>query len=87
VRSLLKKLKLNFKQNMVNLNKVMIMGNLCRDPELKALPSGANVANMSIATNRVWNDKEGNKQEEVEFHNIVVFGKQAEIDSRLSRGD
>ena len=56
----------------------MVYGNLTRDPEMKALPSGANVTNMSIATNRVYNDKDGNKQEEVEFHNIVVFGKQAE---------
>lgn len=60
------------------LNKAMVFGNLTRDPEMKALPSGSNVTSMSIATNRVYNDKDGNRQEEVEYHNIVVFGKQAE---------
>ena len=60
------------------LNKVMVYGNLTRDPELKALPSGSNVTSMSIATNRTWNDKDGKKQEEVEYHNVVVFGKTAE---------
>lgn len=60
------------------LNKAIIIGNLTRDPELKALPSGMNVATFSLATNRVWKDKNGDKQEEVEYHNIVVFGKQAD---------
>jgi single-strand DNA-binding protein len=60
------------------LNQAMVYGNLCRDVELKALPSGSSVASMSVATNRTWNDKDGKKQEEVEYHNIVVFGKQAE---------
>lgn len=60
------------------LNQAIIYGNLTRDPELKALPSGQNVATMSVATNRTWNDKDGKKQEEVEYHNIVVFGKTAE---------
>lgn len=60
------------------LNKVMVYGNLTRDPEMKALPSGQNVTSMSIATNRTWNDKDGKKQEATEYHNIVVFGKQAE---------
>lgn len=63
----------------MNLNKVFIIGNLTRDPELKALPSGAAVANFGVATNRVWKDQQGNKQEEAEFHNVVVFGRQAEI--------
>lgn len=63
---------------MVNLNKVMVMGNLVKDPEMKALPSGQNVTSMSIATNRTWNDKDGKKQEATEYHNVVVFGKQAE---------
>ena len=63
----------------MNLNKVFIIGNLTRDPELRALPSGAAVANLGVATNRVWKDQQGNKQEEVEFHNVVVFGRQAEI--------
>ena len=61
------------------LNKVMIIGNLTRDPELKALPSGIKVANFSLATNRVYKDKDGNKQENTEFHNVVVFGKTAEL--------
>lgn len=61
------------------LNKTQIIGNLTRDPELKALPSGVQVVSFSIATNRTWKNKEGQKQEEVEFHNCVAFGKSAEI--------
>lgn len=61
------------------LNKVMIVGNLTRDPELKALPSGTKVANVGVATNRVFKDKDGKKQEMVEFHNVVVFGRTAEL--------
>ena len=60
------------------INKAMIYGNLTRDPELKALPSGMNVCSFGIATNRVYNDRDGNRQEATEYHNIVVFGKQAE---------
>lgn len=60
------------------INSVMVYGNLTRDPEMKALPSGMNVTNMSIATNRTYKDKDGKQHEEVEFHNIVVFGNQAE---------
>ena len=60
------------------INKTTIIGNLTRNPELKALPSGDKVANFSLATNRTWKDKQGNKQEEVEYHNCVVFGRQAE---------
>jgi len=60
------------------LNKVMLIGNLTRDPELKSIPSGMKVTNFSIATNRVWRDKEGAKKESTEFHNVVVFGRQAE---------
>jgi single-strand DNA-binding protein len=61
------------------LNKVFIFGNLTRDPELRSLPSGNAVASFGMATNRVWKDQQGNKQESTEFHNVVVFGKQAEI--------
>ncbi len=61
------------------LNKVIIYGNLTRDPELKALPSGSKVAEFGVATNRVYKDKEGNKKEEADFHNIVSFGRQAEV--------
>ena len=63
------------------------MGNLTRDPELKTLPSGSSVANFGIATNRVWRNQQGEKQEEVQFHNIVVFGKQADTVSQyLKKG-
>ena len=60
------------------LNKAIIAGNLTRDPEVKALPSGAQVASFGVATNSVWKDKHGEKKEQTEFHNIVVFGRQAE---------
>ena len=60
------------------LNKAIIIGNLTRDPELKTIPSGTAVTSFSLATNRVWKDKDGNKQEGVDYHNIVVFGRQAE---------
>ena len=69
------------------LNKVLLIGNLTRDPELRSLPSGIQVASFSVATNRVWKDKEGNRQESADFHNIVVFGRQAEIVSQyLKKG-
>ncbi len=61
------------------LNKVQLYGNLTRDPEMKALPSGQNVANFSIATNRVFKDKNGAKQEQTEFHNVVAFGRTADV--------
>jgi len=61
------------------LNKALVYGNLTRDPEMRALPSGITVASFSVATNRVWKDKNGAKQENVDYHNIVVFGRQAEI--------
>jgi single-strand DNA-binding protein len=60
------------------INKVMIFGNLTRDPELRAMPSGMNVCNFSVATNRVFRDRDGKKQEQTDFHNIVVFGRQAD---------
>ena len=70
------------------LNKAMIFGNLTRDPELKALPSGMNVCSFSLATNRVYNDRDGNRQENTDFHNITVFGKQAENCAKyLSKGN
>lgn len=61
------------------LNQVMLIGNLTRDPELKALPGGTQVANFSVATNRTWKDKDGAKQEAVEYHNVVSFGRTAEV--------
>ena len=60
------------------LNKVFILGNITRDVDLKSLPSGQKVSSFGVATNRVWKDNSGAKQEAVEYHNIVVFGKQAE---------
>ena len=61
------------------LNRAFVFGNLTRDPELRSLPSGAKVTSFSLATNRVWKDKNGAKQEDAEYHNVVVFGRQAEI--------
>lgn len=61
------------------LNKAILFGNVTKDPEIKSLPSGIKVASFSIATNRVWKDKNGAKQENVDYHNVVVFGKQAEV--------
>lgn len=59
-------------------NKAIVIGNLTRDPEMRALPSGIQVTSFSLATNRVWKDKNGAKQESVDYHNVVVFGRQAE---------
>lgn len=61
------------------LNKAMVYGNLTRDPELRSLPSGTKVCSFSVATNRTYNDRDGKKQEQVEYHNIVAFGRLAEI--------
>jgi len=61
------------------LNKAFLYGNLTRDPELKALPSGSQVANFGLATNRTYKDKNGQKQETAEFHNVVAFGRTAEV--------
>lgn len=69
------------------LNKVLIYGNLTRDPELKSLPSGMQVCSFSLATNRVYKDRDGNRQEATDFHNIVVFGRQAETSAQyLKKG-
>jgi len=71
----------------MNFNKVFILGNLTRDPELRTTPAGQSVASFGVATNRFWNDKNGQKQSEVEFHNVVAWGKLAETASRyLSKG-
>ncbi len=63
----------------MNLNKVMIIGRVTKEIELKQTPNGVKVANFSIATNHTYKDKDGNKQENAEFHNIVLFGKLAEL--------
>ena len=69
------------------LNKALLYGNLTRDPELRSLPSGMNVVNFSIATNRVFRDRDGKKQEQTDFHNVVVFGRQADTVSQyLKKG-
>ena len=60
------------------LNKAIVIGNLTRDPELRSLPSGIKVCSFSLATNRVWKDKNGARQEAADYHNVVVFGRQAE---------
>ena len=71
----------------MNFNKVFILGNLTRDPELRNTPTGQSVASFGVATNRVWFDKNRQKQTEAEFHNVVAWGKLAEIASRyLSKG-
>ena len=61
------------------LNKVFVLGNLTADPDVRSLPSGQSVVNFRIATNRVFYDKNKEKQEQAEFHNIVAFGRTAEI--------
>ncbi|HXF44206.1 MAG TPA: single-stranded DNA-binding protein [Candidatus Paceibacterota bacterium] len=63
----------------MNLNKVILIGRLTNDPQLRTTPSGAPVATISLATNRVWTSKNGEKQQDVQFHNVVVWGRQAEI--------
>ncbi len=69
------------------LNKAMVYGNLTRDPEMRALPSGMNVVNFSVATNRVFRDRDGKKQEQTDFHNVVVFGRQADtVNQYLKKG-
>lgn len=69
------------------INKAIIYGNITKDPETKALPSGMKVCNFSVATNRVWKDKNGAKQESVDYHNVVIFGRSAEVASQyLKKG-
>jgi single-strand DNA-binding protein len=63
----------------MNLNKVLIVGRMTADPQLRTTPGGQSVTTIGIATNRVWNDKNNQRQEETEFHNVVLWGRQAEI--------
>jgi len=64
----------------MNVNKAIILGNVTHDPQIKKLPSGRSVASFSVATNRYWTDKtSGEKKSQVEFHNVITFGKLAEI--------
>ncbi len=71
----------------MNLNKIFLIGRLTRNPELKTLPSGNPVVNFGLATDIFFTDKSGQKQQQVEFHNIVLFGRLAEIASQyLTKG-
>ena len=71
----------------MNLNKVVLVGRLTRDPESKSLPSGSAVTTFGMATSRFFYDKAGQKQQQTEFHNIVIFGKLADIASQyLNKG-
>ncbi len=68
-------------------NQAIVLGNLTRDPELRTTPNGQNVASFAVATNRMWQDQNGERQEAVEFHEIVAWGKLAELASQyLSKG-
>ncbi|MBI2033913.1 MAG: single-stranded DNA-binding protein [Candidatus Liptonbacteria bacterium] len=71
----------------MNLNKIFILGRLTADPQLRTTPSGQSVASFAVATNRVWTDKSGSRKESAEYHNVVAWGKQAEIASQfLTKG-
>ncbi len=71
----------------MDLNKVMIIGRLTRDPELRNIPSGQSVTSFGLATNRSWKGKDGEKQDQVEYHNIVLWARLAEIASQyLKKG-
>lgn len=63
----------------MSVNKVILVGNCCKDPETRYMPNGEAVTNLSIATNERWKDKEGNKQEKAEFHNLTFYRRLAEI--------
>ncbi len=68
-------------------NKVILIGNLGRDPEVRSTPSGQTVASFSLATNRKWRDRDGNRQEQTEWHSVVCWGRQAEVAGQyLTRG-
>ncbi len=70
----------------MSLNKVLLIGNLTRDPELRSTPSGQSVASFGIATNRIWRDPQtGERKEAVEFHNIVLWRRLAEIAGQYLR--
>ena len=70
-----------------SVNKVILVGNLGRDPEVRYTPSGQAVANFTVATNEAWTDKAGQKQERTEWHRVVVWGKSAEnCGEYLSKG-
>jgi len=68
---------------MADFNQAIVLGNVTKDIELKTIPSGSSVASFSLATNRRWTNKDGQVQEETEFHNIVAWGKLAEICAQI----
>ena len=70
---------------MAGVNKVILVGNLGRDPELRTTPQGMAVCNFPVATSESWNDKDGQKQERTEWHRIVVWGKLGELCERYLR--
>ena len=63
----------------MNVNKVLLVGRLTRDPEIRTTATGQTVASISMATNRFWKDKNGQKQDQTEFHNVVLWGRLGEI--------
>jgi single-strand DNA-binding protein len=72
---------------MANFNKVLLIGNLTREPELRVTPGGLSICKFGLAVNRTFTDKEGNKREETTFVDIDAFGKQAEVISKyMSKG-
>jgi len=71
----------------MNLNKVILVGRLTQDPQMRSLPSGQSVASFGLATDRFFTDKTGQKRQQADFHNIVLFGKLAEVASQyLTKG-
>jgi single-strand DNA-binding protein len=71
----------------MNVNKVILVGRLTRDPEMRTTPTGQNVATIGMATNNFWTDKSGQKQEKTEYHTVILWGRQAEIASQyLAKG-
>jgi len=63
----------------MDLNRITIIGNMTRDPEVRTTPNGKSVASFSVATNRYWTDQNGQKQKEVEYHNVVLWTKLADV--------
>ena len=66
-----------------SLNKVILVGNLGQDPDVRSTQSGSKIANLNIATSERWRDQEGNNQEKTEWHRVVIFGKIAEVAERF----
>jgi len=73
---------------MLNLNRAQVLGNLTRDPEMRFTPNGQAVSNFTVATNRRWKSTDGSDQEQTEYHDIVLWGKQAEnVTPMIKKGD